>query len=111
MELKSAALTLIAVVLKTTDLNVLASELEQRARVSPGLFDEEPVALDLSQVREPEQPLSFPDLIALFRRHHMLPVAARRQQRADGGCVCGRPGRGPRGRAASARAGVGAHDH
>lgn len=77
MELRSAALTLIAVVLKTTDLNVLASELEQRASATPGLFDEEPVALDLSQVREPEQPLSFPDLIALFRRHHMLPVAAR----------------------------------
>ena len=77
MELRSAALTLIAVVLKTTDLNVLAGELEQRASATPGLFDEEPVALDLSQVREPEPPLSFPDLIALFRRHHMLPVAVR----------------------------------
>lgn len=77
MELRSAALTLTAVVLKTTDLDVLACELEQRAGMMPGLFREEPVALDLSHVRDPEQALSFPDLIAVFRRHHMLPVAAR----------------------------------
>ena len=77
LELRSAALTLIAVVLKTTDLDVLAGELAQRASVMPGLFDDEPVALDLSQVRATEQALNFPDLIALFRRHRMLPVAVR----------------------------------
>ncbi len=77
LELRSAALTLIAVVLKTTDLEVLAGELAQRAGVMPGLFDDEPVALDLSQVRESEPAPNFPDLIALFRRHRMLPVAAR----------------------------------
>ena len=77
LELRSAALTLIAVVLKTTDLDALAGELEQRASVMPGLFDDEPVALDLSQVRETDQALNFPDLIALFRRHRMVPVAVR----------------------------------
>ena len=77
LELRSAALTLIAVVLKTTDLDALATELELRARVMPSLFDDEPVAIDLSCVREPEEPLHWPDLIALFRRHRMVPVAAR----------------------------------
>ncbi len=77
LELRSAALTLIAVVLKTADLDVLAGELEQRASVMPGLFDDEPVALDLSQVREAEPALDFPALIALLRRHRMMPVAVR----------------------------------
>ena len=51
LELRSAALTLIAVVLKTTDLDALAHELEQRAVLMPGLFDDEPVAIDLMHQR------------------------------------------------------------
>jgi septum site-determining protein MinC len=77
LELRSAALTLIAVVLKTTDLDALAGELEQRASVMPGLFEDEPVAIDLSRVREPEQAVDFAALIALLRLHRMVPVAAR----------------------------------
>jgi septum site-determining protein MinC len=77
LELRSATLTLMAVVLKTIDLDRLAAELEQRACVMPGLFDDEPVAIDLSGVREAEAPLDFSALIALFRRHRMVPVAAR----------------------------------
>jgi septum site-determining protein MinC len=75
--LRSAALTLIAVVLMTTDLDVLAHELDQRARATPGLFDDEPVAIDLSCVREAEEAPNLHDLIALFRRHRMVPVAVR----------------------------------
>lgn len=77
LELRSAALTLIAVVLKTTDLGALAAELEDRASTMPSLFDDEPVVIDLACVREPEAPLNFPDLISLLRRHRMVPVAAR----------------------------------
>lgn len=77
LELRSAALTLIAVVLKTTDLDVLAAELEQRASVMPGLFDDEPVAIDLASVREIAEPVDFIRLIALLRRHRMVPLAAR----------------------------------
>ena len=61
LELRSAALTLIAVVLKTTDLEVLATELEQRASVMPGLFEDEPVAIDLSRVRDADEPIDFPN--------------------------------------------------
>lgn len=77
LELRSAALTLVALVLKTTDLDVLALELEQRASVMPGLFEDEPVAIDLSRVREFDAPLRFADLIALLRRHRMVPLAVR----------------------------------
>jgi len=77
LELRSAALTLIAVVLKTTDLDVLAAELEQRASLMPGLFDDEAVAVDLSRVRDQEQAIDFAALLALLRRHRMLPLAVR----------------------------------
>jgi len=68
---------LIAVVLKTTELETLAVELEQRASVMPGLFEDEPVAIDLSYVREAEDPVRFTELIALLRRHRMVPLAVR----------------------------------
>lgn len=77
LELRSAALTLIAVVLKTTDLDALAGELEQRASVMPGLFDDEPVAIDLSRVRDEDALIDFAALLALLRRHRMVPLAVR----------------------------------
>jgi septum site-determining protein MinC len=77
LELRSAALTLIAVVLKTTELDALAIELEQRARAMPGLFEDEPVAIDLSYVRDAEEPVKFAELIALLRRLRMVQVAVR----------------------------------
>jgi len=77
LELRSTALTLIAVMLKTADLHMLAAELEQHASVMPGLFDGEPVAIDLSRVRDQEQPIDFAALLALLRRHRMVPLAVR----------------------------------
>lgn len=77
LEFRSAALSLIAVVLKTTALDRLAAELERRACTLPGLFDDEPVAIDLSGVRDEAAPPDFEAMIGLFRRHRMLPVAAR----------------------------------
>ena len=56
LELKSAALTLVAVMLKTTDLDAWRGT--RRARDAPGLFDNEPVAIDLSQVRDAAEPMS-----------------------------------------------------
>ncbi|HET7527348.1 MAG TPA: septum site-determining protein MinC [Burkholderiaceae bacterium] len=77
LELRSAALTLVAVVLKTTDLSVLARELGDRVAATPGLFDRDPVAVDLSRVREACEPIDFGALVALLRSHHLVPVAAR----------------------------------
>jgi septum site-determining protein MinC len=76
-DLRSAALTLVAVVLKTADLSVLAGELDARTADNPGLFDNDPVAVDLSQVRDEAEAIDFPALVALLRRHRMMPVAAK----------------------------------
>ncbi len=77
LELRSAALSLIALVLKSTDLGVLAADLEQRARTTPDLFDDEPVAIDLSCVGAVPGAIDFPALMNLLRRHRMMPLAAR----------------------------------
>ena len=77
LELRSAALSLMAVVLKTVDLEQLADALARRAAGMPGLFDDEPVAVDLSGVREAEPALDMPALLALLRGHGMRPLAAR----------------------------------
>jgi septum site-determining protein MinC len=76
-DLKSAALTLIAVVLKTPDLAQLADALDERFGDAPGLIDQDPVAIDLSQLPDGAADIDFPALIALLRRHRMVPVAVK----------------------------------
>lgn len=76
-ELKSAALTLVAVVLKTTDLARLSHALDERFADAPGLFDNDPVAIDLSFVCDAVEAIDFVVLIHLLRGHKMLPVAVK----------------------------------
>jgi septum site-determining protein MinC len=76
-ELKSAALTLVAVMLKTTDLTVLSRALDERFGDGPDLFNQDPVAIDLSHVRDAETPIDFVVLVHLLRGHKMLPVAVK----------------------------------
>lgn len=76
-ELKSAALTLVAVVLKTTDLARLSQALDERFGQAPELFDNDPVAIDLSFVCDAVEPIDFVVLVHLLRGHKMLPVAVK----------------------------------
>jgi len=76
-ELRSAALTLIAVVLKTADLDRLAAELDRRSADNPGLFDGDPVAIDLAALAAADAAIDFEALVALLRRHRMTPIAVK----------------------------------
>jgi len=49
-ELKSASLSLLSLVLKTTDLAELSRELQVRVGATPGVFSNEPLLIDLSQL-------------------------------------------------------------
>ena len=80
-DLKSASLTLVALVLKTTDLGVLAEELEHRFGDAPDLFDGDPVVLDLSLVADAADPIDFAALAALLRARRLQPIAVK------GGCT------------------------
>jgi septum site-determining protein MinC len=76
-ELKSAALTLVAVLLRTTDLALLSQAFDARFGDAPELFDQDPVAIDLSAVSDATEPIDFAALIALLRRHKMQPIGAK----------------------------------
>ena len=76
-DLKSAALTVLALLLKTDDLGVLAEALDQRFGATPGLFEHEPLCIDLSLLREAEAELDLAALVRLLQGHGFNPVAAR----------------------------------
>jgi septum site-determining protein MinC len=76
-DLKSASLSLVALVLKTTDVAALAAELERRYADAPGLFDNEPVVIDLTPVAAEADPIDFAALTALLRERRMLPIAVK----------------------------------
>ena len=73
-DLKSAALTAMALVLKSTDVMALASALEERFGTTPSLFDHDPVVIDLQAVRESADAIDFDALAALLRQHRLQPV-------------------------------------
>jgi septum site-determining protein MinC len=72
-EFRNASLALVALVLRTTDLEHLSSALDERFGQTP-LFDHDPVAIDLAAIAEDPAPLDFDALAALLRRHRMLPI-------------------------------------
>jgi septum site-determining protein MinC len=76
-DLKSTALTVLALLLKTSDLGQLASALDARYGDAAGLFDHEPLCIDLSALREADAEIDFPGLIDLLMPHGLNPIAAR----------------------------------
>ena len=76
-DLRSASLTLVSLVLKTTDLQELAQAFESRFGDTPGLFDGDPVVVDLGQVAESADAIDFPALVALLALYKLRPVAAK----------------------------------
>jgi len=78
-EIKSADLALVALLLKTAQIDTLAQELKKQLAETPDFFDQEPLVIDLSGLPESEktQAVDFPRLMALLRSHSMLPIALR----------------------------------
>ena len=77
LELKSASLPVVAVLLRSPDAAQLAADLAERLDSDPGFFDQDAVLIDLALLRETEEPLNFPALCAALRAHSTLPVAVR----------------------------------
>ena len=78
-EFKSATLPLIAVILKTADLDVLAAALDVQLADSPDFFEQEPVVIDLSLLPEDsaDTEIDFSALRELLARHQTQPIAVR----------------------------------
>ncbi len=74
-DLKSTAWTLTALRLQTADLDQLLAALDARFGDSPGLFDNDPVVIDLSPLREADAALDLAGLLPHLHRLGMLPIA------------------------------------
>ncbi len=77
IELKSASLPVVAVLLHSADPAVLAAELAERLQDDPGFFDNDAVLIDITALRESDEPIDFAALCAALRGHATLPVAVR----------------------------------
>jgi septum site-determining protein MinC len=77
-DLKSASLSLVALVLKTTDLPALTDEMARRYGATPELFNHDPVVIDLSQLGEDSSGIpDFEGLVSLLRGQRLHPVGVR----------------------------------
>ena len=75
-DIKSADLSLVALLLKTTDIQAVSWALEQQLRETPGFFDQDPVVVDVGALGpEAEQTLDLPALMAVLRAHQLVPLA------------------------------------
>ena len=76
-EIKSANLPLVALLLKSTDMDALAHDLAQRFGDEPDFFDQDALLIDLSPLQPgaADQSLDFQALIALISRYQLVPVA------------------------------------
>lgn len=74
-EIKSANLPLVALLLKSPDLALLAQELQGRFGDIPDFFDNDPLLLDLSPLGEAE--VDFRALVELLRPYKVWPVAVK----------------------------------
>ncbi|MDM7942676.1 MAG: septum site-determining protein MinC [Hydrogenophaga sp.] len=78
-EIKSAHLPLVALMLKSSDLDRLALELAQRFGDIPDFFDHDPLVIDLHplNVAEAQALPDFGALQALLRQYRLVPLAVR----------------------------------
>ena len=74
-EIKSANLPLVALRLKSTDLDALAAELSRQYGDIPDFFDNDPLIVDLSPLPADAPGPDFVALIALLRFHRLAPLA------------------------------------
>ena len=81
-DIKSADLSLVALVLKTTDIASISKALVEQMAESPGFFDQDPVIIDVSSLTV-EQDTPSIDLVALLpllREHGLVPLAILQDQ-------------------------------
>lgn len=75
-DIKSTVWTLTALRLQVADAAVLRLALDQRFADTPGLFEQEPLVIDLSLLREADAAIDWQALLGHLRHHGMAPVGA-----------------------------------
>ena len=81
-EIKSANLPLVALLLKSPDLQALERDFAARFGDIPDFFDGDALVIDLSRLEPFDAPVDFAALVALLKRHRLMPVAVREGRRS-----------------------------
>ena len=83
-DIKSADLSLLALVLKTTDIQAISQTLVNQLAESPGFFDQDPVIIDVSFLNSEENDatIDLQALLPLLREQGLLPLAIKGAQDA-----------------------------
>jgi septum site-determining protein MinC len=76
-EIKSATLPLVALLLKSSDLALLAEELKARFGDMPEFFDHDPLVIDLAPLPADSAVPDFRALLELLRPYRVMPVAVK----------------------------------
>ncbi|GAB3482294.1 septum site-determining protein MinC [Polaromonas eurypsychrophila] len=76
-EIKSANLPLVALLLKSTDLDALSRDLALRFGDIPDFFDNDPLVVELSALASDGRTIDFAALVTLLRSYRVAPVAVR----------------------------------
>ena len=76
-ELRSASMTLVVLVLKTTDMAVIERELTARFADTPDMFSHDPVVIDVAQAEGDPTSIDWALLAAAMSRFNMVAVAVR----------------------------------
>lgn len=75
-EIKSADLSLVALLLKTQDVALLRLALAQQMDESPGFFDQDPILIDVSGLSLTEtDTIDLESLLVNLREHQLVPLA------------------------------------
>jgi len=75
-EIKSADLSLVALVLNSTDITEVSQALKQQMDESPGFFDQDPVVIDVHGLNlADDQTIDLNGLMVVLREHDLVPLA------------------------------------
>lgn len=76
-EIKSADLALVALLLKTANVEQIAQGLQAQLSDSPDFFNQDPLLIDLLGLSEADavQDIDFSSLVRILREHHLVPLA------------------------------------
>jgi septum site-determining protein MinC len=89
-EIKSATLPLVALLLKSPDLALLAEELKARFGEIPEFFDHDPLVIDLAPLQGVGD-VDFPELLHLLKGYRVMPVAVKggSEAQTEAALACG----------------------
>ena len=82
-DIKSADLSLVALVLKTTDIQAISRALLRQMTESPGFFEQDPVIVDVGFIDIEQHAvlsLGLINLLSVLREHGLMPVAVKGAQ-------------------------------